>query len=173
MPTWSGPRRYEAGRGWRSPPASPRSRFLALTFNDYDALDMSGIPLLWPQAALTAFSAYAVGNIAGFGPAERGARSATTLFAAQAQAGDRQGHRLRRAGLRSQARAITSLALLAVAEDAPGRRDHGSPTVLRLIARRPPAPIMLVFWLGRGGGACISAVRLALPSHLWRCASFW
>ncbi|MDI7862324.1 bifunctional lysylphosphatidylglycerol flippase/synthetase MprF [Rhizobiaceae bacterium n13] len=47
--------------------------FAALTIYDVDALEYIGRKLPYPQVALTAFSAYAVGNTAGFGPLSGGA----------------------------------------------------------------------------------------------------
>lgn len=47
--------------------------FVALSFYDYSALILIGQPRPWPQAALTSFFAFSVGNIAGFGPLTGGA----------------------------------------------------------------------------------------------------
>ncbi|WP_160011335.1 bifunctional lysylphosphatidylglycerol flippase/synthetase MprF [Rhizobium sp. 18055] len=47
--------------------------FLALVFYDVNAIDYIGKKLPFPQVALTAFSAYAVGNTAGFGALSGGA----------------------------------------------------------------------------------------------------
>lgn len=47
--------------------------FVALTFYDWDALGFIGRRLPYPPVALIAFSAYAVGNIVGFGPFSGGA----------------------------------------------------------------------------------------------------
>ena len=47
--------------------------FLALTFYDVDALHYIRHKLPYPDVALTAFAAYAVGNTAGFGPLSGGA----------------------------------------------------------------------------------------------------
>lgn len=139
--------------------------FLALTFNDYDALHYVGHPLPWPQAALTAFSAYAVGNIAGFGPLSGGAiryRAYSRLGLGPEEIGKVIAFVTLAFGLGLAA--ITSLALLAVAEDAAGATAL-SPNALRLIAAAMLAAIVLVFWLGRGGrGLHVGGVRLALPS---------
>src|ERR1700712_2350295 len=47
--------------------------FLALIFYDLNALEFIGKKLPFPHVALTAFSAYAVGNTAGFGALSAGA----------------------------------------------------------------------------------------------------
>ena len=47
--------------------------FLALVFYDLNAIDYIGKRLPFPHVALTAFSAYAVGNTAGFGALSGGA----------------------------------------------------------------------------------------------------
>ncbi|WP_337270317.1 bifunctional lysylphosphatidylglycerol flippase/synthetase MprF [Oryzifoliimicrobium ureilyticus] len=47
--------------------------FVALAFYDFNAIEYVGAKLRFPQVAVTAFSAYAVGNTAGFGPLSGGA----------------------------------------------------------------------------------------------------
>ncbi|MCQ8783225.1 bifunctional lysylphosphatidylglycerol flippase/synthetase MprF [Mangrovibrevibacter kandeliae] len=47
--------------------------FAALSFYDVSAIRFAGAKLPYPLVAITAFSAYAVGNIAGFGPLSGGA----------------------------------------------------------------------------------------------------
>lgn len=138
--------------------------FLALTFNDYDALAYIGHPLPWPQAALTAFSAYAVGNIAGFGPLSGGAiryRAYSRLGLGPEEIGRVIAFVALAFGLGLAA--ITSLALLVVAEDAAGATGL-HPAMLRLIAGAMLGAILLLFWLGRGGRRLpIAGRQLGLP----------
>lgn len=138
--------------------------FLALTFNDYDALDYVGHPLPWPQAALTAFSAYAVGNIAGFGPLSGGAiryRAYSRLGLGPEEIGRVIAFVALAFGFGLAA--ITSLALLVVAEDAAGATGL-NPGVLRLVAGAMLGAILLLFWFGRGGRRLpIAGIRLGLP----------
>lgn len=138
--------------------------YLALTFYDYDALEYVKRPLPYAQSALTAFSAYAVGNIAGFGPLSGGAiryRAYSRLGLAPEEIARVIAFVTLAFGLGIAA--IAALALLPIAPKA-AHVTGLAPTTLRLVALAILVGLLALFVMGRGGRTLrIGGVDLRLP----------
>jgi phosphatidylglycerol lysyltransferase len=138
--------------------------YLALTLYDYDALDYIGHPLPYPQSALTAFSAYAVGNIAGFGPLSGGA----IRYRAYSRLGLEPEEIARVVAFVTLAfglglGAIGALALLPIAPMA-AHATGLAPITLRLAALGFLLALLTLFYIGRDGrGLRVAGMNLRLP----------
>jgi phosphatidylglycerol lysyltransferase len=125
--------------------------FVALSFYDVSALRLIGRPLPYPPVALTSFFAYAVGNIAGFGPLTGGAVR-YHFYAPMGLDAEDVGKVVAvvTATFGIGVAAITSLGLIFVAEDVAGP-IHIAPGVLRAVG--------IVLALGVVGLIVLSARR--------------
>ncbi|PZQ51218.1 MAG: bifunctional lysylphosphatidylglycerol flippase/synthetase MprF [Rhodovulum sulfidophilum] len=147
--------------------------FFALTFYDYAALDYIGHPLPYPQSALTAFSAYAVGNIAGFGPLSGGA----IRYRAYSRLGLEPEEIARVIAFVTLAfglgiAAIGALALLPIAPMA-AHVTGLAPVTLRLGALALLLALLALFFAGGGGRALrIAGLDLRLPDSLTASRQF-
>ena len=143
--------------------------FFALVFYDLNAIEYIGKKLPFPHVALTAFSAYAVGNTAGFGALCRRRDPLPRLYAPRALAGGNQAHhRLRHAVLRPRACGRRAIALIVIADEI-GPLVGISPFLLRLIAGSIVAILGAVMIIGRDGSVLdLGPVAIRLPdSRTW------
>ncbi|MBB3658070.1 phosphatidylglycerol lysyltransferase [Rhizobium sp. BK650] len=143
--------------------------FLALVFYDLNAIDYIGKRLPFPHVALTAFSAYAVGNTAGFGALSGGAiryRAYTRLGISPEDIGRIIAFVTLSFGLGLAA--VAAIALLIIANEIAPLVGVGS-LWLRLIAAAILAVLGSLMVLGREGQVIeIGSVTLRLPdSRTW------
>ena len=138
--------------------------YLALTFYDHAALRYIERPLPYAQSALTAFCAYAVGNIAGFGPLSGGA----IRYRAYSRLGLSPEEIARVIAFVTLAfglgiAALGALALLPIAPMA-SRLTGLAPLTLRLAALALLLGLIALFVVGRGGRALrIGGIAVRLP----------
>src|SRR6478735_656887 len=143
--------------------------FLALVFYDVNAIEYVGHKLPFPQVALTAFSAYAVGNTAGFGALSGGA--------IRYRAYSRQGLTPEEIGrviafvtvaFGLGLAGVGSIALLAIADEIAPLINVSS-LLLRLIGGSIVALLGAVMVFGRGGRVLkIGSFSIRLPdSATW------
>ncbi len=143
--------------------------FLALVFYDVNAIDYVGKKLPFPQVALTAFAAYAVGNTAGFGALSGGAiryRAYSRLGLTPEDIGRVIAFVTIAFGLGLAG--VGSIALLAIADEIAPLIDVSS-WVLRLLGGSIVLVLAAGVVLGRGGRAVsIGRFSLRLPdSATW------
>ncbi len=143
--------------------------FLALVFYDVNAIDYVGKKLPFPQVALTAFAAYAVGNTAGFGALSGGAiryRAYSRLGLTPEDIGRVIAFVTIAFGLGLAG--VGSIALLAIADEIAPLIDVSS-WVLRLVGGSIVLVLAAGVVLGRGGRAVsIGRFSLRLPdSATW------
>ncbi|WP_183900455.1 bifunctional lysylphosphatidylglycerol flippase/synthetase MprF [Rhizobium metallidurans] len=143
--------------------------FLALVFYDVNAIEYVGRKLPFPQVALTAFSAYAVGNTAGFGALSGGAiryRAYSRLGLTPEEIGRVIAFVTIAFGLGLAG--VGSIALLAIADEIAPLIDVSS-WVLRLIGGAIVLVLAAGVVLGRGGRALsVGRFSLRLPdSATW------
>ncbi|MBB3595553.1 phosphatidylglycerol lysyltransferase [Rhizobium sp. BK529] len=143
--------------------------FLALVFYDINAIDYIGKRLPFPHVALTAFSAYAVGNTAGFGALSGGAiryRAYTRLGISPEDIGRIVAFVTLSFGLGLAA--VAAIALLVIANEIAPLIGVSS-LWLRLIAAAILAVLGSLMVLGREGQVIeIGSVTLRLPdSRTW------
>ncbi|QFY62457.1 bifunctional lysylphosphatidylglycerol flippase/synthetase MprF [Rhizobium grahamii] len=143
--------------------------FLALVFYDANAIDYIGKKLPFPQVALTAFSAYAVGNTAGFGALSGGAiryRAYSRLGLSPEEIGRVIAFVTIAFGLGLAG--VGAIALLAIADEIAPLINVSS-LLLRLIGGSVVAVLAGMMVLGSGGRALrIGRVSIRLPdSATW------
>ncbi len=143
--------------------------FLALVFYDVNAIDYVGKKLPFPQVALTAFAAYAVGNTAGFGALSGGAiryRAYSRLGLTPEDIGRVIAFVTIAFGLGLAG--VGSIALLAIADEIAPLIDVSS-WVLRVLGGSIVLVLAAGVVLGRGGrSVSIGRFSLRLPdSATW------
>ncbi|MBB3312863.1 phosphatidylglycerol lysyltransferase [Rhizobium sp. BK196] len=143
--------------------------FLALVFYDLNAIDYIGRRLPFPHVALTAFSAYAVGNTAGFGALSGGAiryRAYTRLGIAPEDIGRIIAFVTLSFGLGLAA--VAAIALLVIADEIAPLISVSS-LWLRIIAAAILAILGSLMVIGREGRVIeIGSIALRLPdSRTW------
>lgn len=143
--------------------------FLALIFYDLNAIDYIGRRLPFPHVALTAFSAYAVGNTAGFGALSGGAiryRAYTRLGLSPEDIGRIIAFVTLSFGLGLAG--VAAIALLVIAKEI-SPLIGVSALVLRLGAGSIIAVLGVLMMLGRDGRAInLGVVEIRLPdSRTW------
>ncbi|MBB3319482.1 phosphatidylglycerol lysyltransferase [Rhizobium sp. BK176] len=143
--------------------------FLALVFYDLNAIDYIGQRLPFPHVALTAFSAYAVGNTAGFGALSGGAiryRAYTRLGVSPEDIGRIIAFITLSFGLGLTS--VAAIALLVIANEIAPLINVSGPW-LRLIAAVILAILGSLMVLGREGRVIeIGSIALRLPdSRTW------
>jgi phosphatidylglycerol lysyltransferase len=143
--------------------------FLALVFYDVNAIDYVGKKLPFPQVALTAFAAYAVGNTAGFGALSGGAiryRAYSRLGLTPEDIGRVIAFVTIAFGLGLAG--VGSIALLAIADEIAPLIDVSS-WVLRVLGGAIVLVLAAGVVLGRGGrSVSIGRFSLRLPdSATW------
>ncbi len=143
--------------------------FLALVFYDVNAIEYVGRKLPFPQVALTAFSAYAVGNTAGFGALSGGAiryRAYSRLGLTPEEIGRVIAFVTLSFGLGLAG--VAAISLLIIADEIAPLINVGSLT-LRLMAGMVIAGLGVIMFLGREGRAVhLGSVSVRLPdSRTW------
>ncbi len=143
--------------------------FLALVFYDVNAIEYVGRKLPFPQVALTAFSAYAVGNTAGFGALSGGAiryRAYSRLGLTPEEIGRVIAFVTLSFGLGLAG--VAAISLLIIADEIAPLINVGSLT-LRLMAGAVIAGLGFIMFLGREGRAVhLGPVSVLLPdSRTW------
>jgi phosphatidylglycerol lysyltransferase len=143
--------------------------FLALVFYDLNAIEYVGKKLPFPHVAVTAFSAYAVGNTAGFGALSGGAiryRAYSRLGLTPEDIGRVIAFVTLSFGLGLAG--VAAIALLIIADEI-GPLVGVSSLLLRLIAGSIIAVLGVVLFMGRDGRILeIGPVAIRLPdSRTW------
>ncbi|TAU28071.1 bifunctional lysylphosphatidylglycerol flippase/synthetase MprF [Rhizobium ruizarguesonis] len=143
--------------------------FLSLIFYDLNAIEYIGKKLPFPHVALTAFSAYAVGNTAGFGALSGGAiryRAYTRLGLSPEDIGRIIAFVTLSFGLGLAG--VAAIALIVIADEI-GPLIGVSPFLLRLIAGSIVAILGAVMIIGRDGRVLdLGPVAIRLPdSRTW------
>jgi phosphatidylglycerol lysyltransferase len=143
--------------------------FLALVFYDLNAIEYVGKKLPFPHVAVTAFSAYAVGNTAGFGALSGGAiryRAYSRLGLTPEDIGRVIAFVTLSFGLGLAG--VAAIALLIIADEI-GPLVGVSSLLLRLIAGSIIAVLGVVLFMGRDGHILeIGPVAIRLPdSRTW------
>ncbi len=138
--------------------------FLCLIMYDTNALDYVGRKKSFASVAVTAFTAYAVGNTVGFGPLSGGA----IRLRAYSRLGLTPGEIARVIGFVTLSFGLGLLVVSALATLAVAPRVAGilgiDPVWLRVIAGGIIAVVTIVFWLGREGRSVkLGKMRLRLP----------
>lgn len=143
--------------------------FLALVFYDLNAIEFIGRKLPFPHVALTAFSAYAVGNTAGFGALSAGAIR-YRAYSRQGLTPEDIGRIIAFVTLSFGLglAGVGSIALMIMADEMGPLVDIDS-VILRAIAGAILGLIALLLFLGREGRAImIGSFALHLPdSRTW------
>jgi phosphatidylglycerol lysyltransferase len=143
--------------------------FLSLVFYDLNALEYIGKRLPFPHVALTAFSAYAVGNTAGFGALSAGAiryRAYSRLGLTPEDIGRVIAFVTLSFGLGLAG--VSAIALMIIAGQIAPLIGTSAP-LLRVVAGAIIAALGLVVFLGRGGRAFnVGSFAIHLPdSRTW------
>ncbi|WP_183719464.1 bifunctional lysylphosphatidylglycerol flippase/synthetase MprF [Rhizobium sp. BK060] len=143
--------------------------FLALVFYDVNAIEYVGRKLPFPQVALTGFSAYAVGNTAGFGALSGGAiryRAYSRLGLTPEEIGRVIAFVTLSFGLGLAG--VAAIALLIIADEIAPLINVGSLT-LRLLAGAVIAGLGVIMFMGRDGRAIhLGPIEIRLPdSRTW------
>ena len=143
--------------------------FFALIFYDLNAIDYIGKKLPFPHVALTAFSAYAVGNTAGFGALSGGAiryRAYSRLGLTPEDIGRVIAFVTLSFGLGLAS--VAAIALMIIADEI-GPLINTNALLLRIIAGAILAGLGFVVYLGRDGRAVnLGPIAVRLPdSRTW------
>ncbi|MFP3545454.1 bifunctional lysylphosphatidylglycerol flippase/synthetase MprF [Rhizobium sp. SIMBA_035] len=143
--------------------------FFALIFYDLNAIEYIGKKLPFPHVALTAFSAYAVGNTAGFGALSGGAiryRAYSRLGLTPEDIGRVIAFVTLSFGLGLAS--VAAIALMIIADEI-GPLINTNALLLRIIAGAILAGLAFVVYLGRDGRAVnLGPIAVRLPdSRTW------